>query len=174
MNMDINELERLSDYWDSKKKNQMEQAALYQKMVDFVQAHDTGVLGTGHGDTVRCTPVDYAFHDNAFYILSEGGQKFNHLFYNKNVSFAVFHKKEGESSFKKQHSLQVIGTAELVEPFSEEYNHALEVRHFPLKGIQQLPYTMYLIKIVPKQMILLDSELKTQELDTRQVWTGKE
>ena len=47
-------------------------------------------LAAGIGDYVRCTLLEYSYHDGQFWIFTEGGEKFIGLERNKNVSLAVF------------------------------------------------------------------------------------
>ena len=49
-------------------------------------------LAAGIGDYVRCTLLEYSYHDGQFWIFTEGGEKFIGLERNKNVSLAVFEK----------------------------------------------------------------------------------
>ena len=167
--MQIEELERVSGFWLNKDRTGSKADAdyIYSRIGSFARSCKNGVLGTGHGNAVRCTPVDYTFHDGAFWIFSEGGQKFTHLFYNPNVSFAIY---DTSGTFTNLHSLQVFGTAELIEPFCDEYVQNLEIRNIPVQGIKKLPYPMNLIKISPYEMILLDSSMKKDGYDNRQIW----
>ena len=53
-------------------------------------------LAAGIGDYVRCTLLEYSYHDGQFWIFTEGGEKFIGLERNKNVSLAVFEKPPWE------------------------------------------------------------------------------
>ena len=171
--MKFEELERIANFWlnkDSAEKK-ADEDYVFSRIEAFASSCKNGVLGTGHGDEIRCTPVDYTFHDGAFWIFSEGGQKFTHLFYNQNVSFAVY---DTSGTFTSLHSLQVFGTAELIEPFCDEYVKNLEIRKIPVSGIKKLSYPMNLIKITPEEMVLLDSSMKADGYGNRQVWKRSE
>ena len=52
-------------------------------------------------------------------MFSEGGKKFIGLEKNPHVCLAIYDRYEG---FGALHGMQVMGLAELVEPFSEAYN----------------------------------------------------
>jgi len=60
--------------------------------------------------------------------------------------------------------------ANFVEIYSEEYNKIAELRKIPIEGLKRLGYPMYLIKITPNEIILLDSKLKKEGYSSRQVW----
>ena len=53
---------------------------LYCKRADemhsSVNSNNTCTLATGTGDYVRCTPIEYSYHDGKFWMFSEGGEKF--------------------------------------------------------------------------------------------------
>ena len=70
-------------------------------------------LAAGIGDYVRCTLLEYSYHEGQFWIFTEGGEKFIGLERNKNVSLAVFEKPPDFGALK---SVLVMGTAKLIEP----------------------------------------------------------
>lgn len=114
---------------------------------------------------MRCTPIEYTYHHGAFWLFSEGGEKFSALEKNKNVCLAIFDKYEG---FGKLKGMQVSGVAELVKPFSDEYNAAAEFRKIPLDALKKMPHTMNLIKVQPKKIEFLNSDFKKDGADSRQ------
>ncbi len=126
-------------------------------------------LATGTGDYVRCTPLEYSFHDGKFWIFTEGGEKFIGLEKNKNVSLAVFDANPGFGALK---SVQVMGVAELVEPMSETYISHAEYKKIPVKALQNLMdqgKPMNLLCISPTRMDVLCSDFKKEGYDSRQV-----
>ena len=92
---------------------------------------------------MRCTPLEYTYHDDCFWIFSEGGEKFYALEKNKNVCLVIFDKYEG---FGKLKGMQVTGLASIVEPFSQEYVQAADFRKIPLKALEKMLHPMNLIK----------------------------
>ncbi len=136
----------------------------------IILANKNCALATGYGGYVRCTPVDYTYHDGAFWVFTEGGMKFFSLADNKQVSLAIWEKN---GTFGNLQGVQVMGTADTVEPFSDEYNKNAELRKIPLTALKNLKSPMYLIKIVPSEMIVLDSGFKTQGFDSRQIWRAE-
>lgn len=59
-------------------------------MEEYILANKTCALATGAGEFVRCTPIEYTYHHGAFWMFSEGGEKFAALEKNKNVCLAIF------------------------------------------------------------------------------------
>ena len=117
------QFEKAAQYWNNKEQIAMTKEQLKQVVEDYIQANNTCALATGTGDFIRCTPIEYSYHDGKFWMLSEGGEKFIGLEKNENVCLAIYDKYEGFGNLK---SLQVMGKAELIEPFSDAYNSQSE------------------------------------------------
>lgn len=160
--------EQAATYWLRKDegKKEMEKAALKQWINDFLLSHKVLTLATGESHLLRCTPVEYCWYRDAIWIFSEGGQKFRALQKSKQVAVAVFDTNAVHGKIK---SLQIAGTAELIEPFSAEYNEAATFRKVPLKVLQNMPEPMWLIKIIPSEFTCLDAEFKKSGLKSRQI-----
>ncbi|MBU5482620.1 pyridoxamine 5'-phosphate oxidase family protein [Blautia sp. MSJ-19] len=160
--------EQAANYWKEKDAQaaKMEPTALKQAMESYIRANNTCALATAAGDFVRCTPVEYVYHKNAFWIFSEGGEKFYALEKNKNVCLSIFDKYEG---FGKLKGMQVTGIAAVVEPFSEEYKELAAVRKIPLEALKKMSHPMNLIRITPKKIEFVNSEFKKEGADSRQV-----
>ena len=153
--------------WTNKDKDSvhMEKADLKVKIEEFIKAHNTCALATASGDFVRCTPIEYNYVDGSFYLFSEGGLKFKALKDNKHVAFAIY---EPYGGFHELKSLQVMGTASMIEPFSDEYIKIMEFKKIPIEAMKKLPQPMNLIKIVPESFDFLDSDLKKEGFASRQ------
>ena len=110
--------EQAARFWDRKDADseKMDPAKLREETDKFLLSHKVCALATGTGDMIRCTPLEYTWHDGALWIFSEGGLKFHALKENRNVCLAVF---EPSYEFGRLESLQVTGTAEVVDPMSE-------------------------------------------------------
>lgn len=162
------EYENAANYWKEKDalSVKMETTALKKAIEAYILANNTCALATAAGDFVRCTPVEYVYHKTAFWIFSEGGEKFYALEKNKNVCLSIFDKYEG---FGKLKGMQVTGTASVVELFSKEYKELASVRKIPLKTLKKIPNPMNLIKITPKKIEFVNSEFKKEGADSRQV-----
>ncbi len=171
--MEREELIKAAGYWDEKDRNtkKADRDAVYAAAEAIATSFKSSVLATGSGGDVRCTPVDHTFHDGAFWIFSEGGRKFANILENSKVSLAVF---DQNGTFGSLRSVQVTGTAEFIELFSEEYNRNAEIRKIPVTSLKKLPCPMYLIKITPTEMIVLDSSFKKQGYSSRGIWRADE
>ena len=156
-----------ASHWIEKDKTSvhMDDVALKEKIDAFIGAHNTCALATASANMVRNTPIEYNYVDGAFYFFSEGGLKFKCLKENKNVGLAIFEPYGGFGQLK---SLQVEGTAEMVEPFSDEYLKVMEYKKIPVEAMKKLPQPMNLIKVVPSSYDYLDSDLKKDGFGSRQ------
>ena len=118
------QFKKAADYWKNKEMTAMPKEELKKAVEEYIASNNTCALATGTGDYVRCTPIEYSYHNDKFWMFSEGGEKFIGLEKNENVCLAIFDKYDG---FGRLKSVQVMGKAELIEPFSDKYNeHAKE------------------------------------------------
>lgn len=161
------EFEEAAEYWQKKDATgkRLNREALLAAMEEYIQANNTCALATGAGTFVRCTPIEYSYHDGAFWMFSEGGFKFFALERNKNVCLAIYDPYDG---FGKLNGMQVTGMAEIVEPFCKEYLKAAAFRKIPLETLKKLPSPMYLIKITPKHIDFLRSAFRERGFNARQ------
>ena len=152
-------LQAAARYWDEKDAGsvKLDKAKLQAMIEDYIQRGNTCALATGAGDYVRCTPIEYSYHDGCFWMFSEGGKKFIGLAENDHVCLAIYDKYEG---FGKLRGVQVMGRAELVEPFSDAYNAHAAFKNIPLAALRKLSNPMHLIRIYPTQIDCLFSEFK--------------
>ena len=159
--------QKAASYWSEKDSQavRLDREALLAEIEKFIITHNTCALATGSGDFVRCTPIEYSYKDGKLWLLSEGGLKFIALEGNKNVSLAIF---DAYTSFSQLGGMQISGTAELVEPWSEEYMNLLQFKKLSAENLKKLPQTLYLIKITPSQIDFLWSEFKRIGYDSRQ------
>lgn len=154
-------------FWQEKDKTavHMPKTQLLGEIEAFIHSHNTCALATGFGEFVRCTPIEYNYMEGKFWLLSEGGIKFYALENNKNVCLAIFDNYTGFGSLG---GMQIMGVAELVEPWSEEYRKLLEFKKIPEQNLKGLPHTLYLIKVTPVQIDFTWSEFKKKGYDPRQ------
>ena len=164
----MNEYIRTVNYWTAKeaesKKNgtYADEATLLQTAEQILSAHKNGVLATAYKNQARATPVDYSYHNHAIYIFSEGGKKFASV--QQKVGFAVYNQ---DGTFGNLKSVQLSGNFELVKNFSEEYNQLAGIRGISVDYLKKMERPMFLIKIVPEEITILDSELKKAGFDSR-------
>ena len=152
-------LQQAARYWDEKDAGsiKLDRSKLQTMVETYLQQGNTCALATGFGDYVRCTPIEYSYHDGCFWMFSEGGKKFIGLAQNANVCLAIYDPYEG---FGKLRGMQVMGRAELIEPFSESYNAHAAFKHIPLAALQKLRSPMHLICVHPTRIDCLFSEFK--------------
>ena len=158
---------KAQNYWKEKAETavKMDAAMLQEKITEYIEANNTCALATGAEGFVRNTPIEYSYHGGCFWMFSEGGEKFIGLEKNPNVCIAIFDKYAGFGSLK---GLQVMGIAEMIEPFSEEYNAHAAVKNIPLTALQKLNPPMNLIKVKPVSADFLNSDFKKDGFDSRQ------
>ena len=152
-------------YWKNKEQTKMPEEELKQAVKKYIDENNTCALATGAGDFIRCTPIEYSYHDGKFWMFSEGGEKFIGLEKNKNVCLAIYDKYNGFGSLR---SLQVMGTAEMIEPFSDVYKAHAEYKKIPISALEKLESPMNLICVTPVQIEVLFSEFKKEGYSSRQ------
>jgi len=143
----------------------MDSSSLMEAAEEYIGVNNTCALATGAGTFVRCTPLEYTYHDGSFRIFTEGGEKFTALEKNKNVCLAIFDKYEG---FGKIKGMQITGTAEIIEPFSREYIAEAEHRKIPVGSLKDLPETLHLIRVIPERIEFTNSDFKKDGYSVRQ------
>lgn len=173
MTMTEEQYEEAVTFWTRKGKNEkkMEEGQLADWIDRFLSAHKVLTLATGSEDTIRCTPLEYTWHDHALWIFTEGGLKFRGLRENHRVAAAIF---DPDPSFGGLKSLQISGRAEVVELFSEEYIQAASFRKIPLETLKKLPEPMWLLKILPEEITCLNSDFKKEGVGSRQILKRKQ
>lgn len=160
------QFENAANYWKNKEQTAMPETELKQAVEEYISANNTCALATGTGDYVRCTPIEYSYHDGCFWMFSEGGEKFIGLEKNKNVCLAIYDKYDG---FGKLKSVQVMGKADLIEPFSDTYNAHAQIKKIPIEALKKLESPMNLICVMPVKMDVLFSVFKEKGYSSRQI-----
>ena len=167
--MTTEEYKKAATYWTSKERKEMPPDQLKSIVEEYLSTGSVCALATGSSDYVRCTPLEYSYHDGKFWIFTEGGEKFIGLEKNDNVSLAVFDKNP---SFGELKSVQVMGKVAFIDPMSAEYVSHAEYKKVPVAALQKLfdqGRSMYLLCITPVKMDVLFSDFKKQGYDVRQV-----
>lgn len=159
------QFEKVANYWKNKEQTAMPKDELQRAVEKYISENNTCALATGAGDFVRCTPIEYSYHDGKFWMFSEGGEKFIGLEKNENVCLAIYDKYDGFGSLK---SIQVMGRAELVELFSDIYNAHAQFKKIPLEALKKLESPMNLICVTPIRIDALFSEFKKNGYSSRQ------
>lgn len=161
------EYQAAARYWEEKDADsvKLEQNKLRAMAEEYIVSNNTCALATGTGTCVRCTPIEYSWHDGSFWMFSEGGKKFIGLQKNPHVCLAIYDQYEG---FGTLHGMQVMGLAELVEPFSEVYNAHAARKKISLEVLRKLPSPMHLIRVRPTSIDCLFSDFKKLGCSPRQ------
>ena len=157
-----------ANFWKRKDSaaNRMDASEVWKEADRYLTSHKVCALATGGGDCIRCTPLEYSWHDGAVWIFSEGGRKFTGLLLNKAVSLAVFDLNTG---FGGLHSLQMSGTAEVFDDVDDSrYVAEAASRKIPLATLRNLDEPMYLIRIEPDEVTLLNSDFRKRGFGSRQ------
>lgn len=163
--MTHDEYVKAAEYWKNKEQIKMPKEALEQEVTAYIRENNTCTLATGTDDYIRCTPIEYSFHDGKFWMFSEGGEKFIGLEKNKNVCLAIYDRYD---DFRNLKSLQIMGMAEMIEPFSEVYNAHAEYKKIPLSALEKLEPPMNLICVTPVKIEALFSKFKKEGFSARQ------
>lgn len=161
------EYEKAAKYWKNKEQAAMPKEQVKQAAEAYIKVNNTCAMATGSGNYVRCTPIEYSYHDGKFWMFSEGGEKFIGLEQNDNVCLAIYDKYDGFGNLK---SLQVMGKARLIEPFSDVYKAHAEYKKIPLKALEKLESPMHLICVTPLKIEVLFSDFKKEGYSSRQTW----
>lgn len=157
--------EKASQYWNNKEQVVMPRDELKHFVTDYIAENNVCALATGTGNYVRCTPIEYSFHDDKFWMFSEGGEKFIGLEKNNNVCLAIYDRYKGFGNLK---SLQIMGKAEMIEPFSEVYKAHAEYKKIPIDVLKKLDSPMNLICVTPVKIEVLFSDFKKSGYSSRQ------
>ncbi len=161
------EYKAAADYWNVKDSGsiKMEHSELLAAVDAYIKANNTCALATGSGSFVRCTPIEYTYRDGAFWFFSEGGMKFVALEMNQNVCLAIFDRYEG---FGKIKGMQVSGTAEIIELFSDEYIEMTKYKKISMEALKKLSHPLNLIRVIPSRIDFLNSDFKDKGCANRQ------
>lgn len=160
-------LEAAASYWEVKDQNgvKLDRDILKAMVEKYILENNTCALATGAGEFVRCTPIEYSYHDGCFWMFSEGGEKFRALAQNPRVCLAVFSPYNG---FGSLHGIQVTGVARLIQPFSQEYKDHAAWKNLSMAWLEKLNSPMHLICVRPTRMDCLFSDFKDLECSPRQ------
>ena len=162
------DIEHFKNFWIEQQKTakHMDREASLAHIVNFIKNHNTCALATASGDYVRCTPIEYTYMDDAFYLYSEGGSKFIGLEKNPNVSMGIF---EYYGNPRDSHGLQIMGTAELFPPRCELFKKVLAFKGIPYDVMKAAKVDVCLIRITPKVYEMYDTDFVKEGYDVRQI-----
>ena len=161
MNMTDEELEKAESFWSRKDvaEKHMDRDCLYEKIGEFLTSHKVCALACGGENFIRCTPLEYLWHNNKIWIFTEGGLKFRALRENSKVSAAIF---DPVCDFGHLKSVQLQGSVEILGISSSEYKEIAGVKNIPLEALKKL-----------QEMTFLNSSFKEEGCGVRQTWKAE-
>ena len=147
--------------------NEMEEHKLMDRIESFIRSHQMLALATAGQGYVRCTPLEYMYLDRVFYVITEGGNKFRGILENGDVSAAIF-DPIGRTG-RPVVSLQILAKAAPVPVGSDEYRIAMAARGLTEQKLDQMPVTLFLLKIVPLRYEFLNTAFTDEGYDAKQL-----
>ena len=129
-------------------------------LLKFLKRNNVLHLSTTRNDLPRTTPLEYRLDGFTFYILSEGGGKFNNLKVNPNVSFSIAEPYDAAHDYFGAKGLQAWGKAKVYSKKTDprRFERALQRMkvYETLKklGRSELPpqFNFRVIEITPDRM----------------------
>jgi len=126
----------------------------------FLKKNHVLHLSTCKNNSPRSTPLEYRLSGLTFYILSEGGGKFDNLKNNKKVSFSIAEPYDSEEDFFGSRGLQAWGTAKVYsrkedpDRFLEAIKKMKIMRVLKKLGMKELTpnFNYRIIEIIPDRM----------------------
>lgn len=148
----------------------LDEKTLKEEIDKFILNHNTCALATGSAKFVRCTPIEYTYHKECLYFITEGGLKFKGIIQNSNVCIGIFNNYTDMNNLE---GMQITGSAEIVPYGCEEYKDAMNAKGLDFSSLEDLPFSMHLIKVVPKKVEFLNSKFKDYNVDIKQSYNYK-
>ncbi len=135
-------------------------AELKQRIIDYLDAHDRGVLATVKDGVPRASSVLYANEGLTLYVHTiRGMAKVYNVEANPNVALAI--DDQAHEGWSKMKALQYVGRAEIVtDPAVQQHGIDLYVACFPMVRrmltLEGLARDQVLFKITPTRLIFND------------------
>ena len=141
-------------------KNFKSPAAFEKVLLKFLKRNNVLHLSTCKNNITRTTPLEYRLDGFTFYILSEGGSKFNNLKVNKTVSFSIAEPYHPEKDFWGAKGLQAWGKAKVYNKKDNPHRFDTALRKMKVyeslkrMGQNELPpqFNFRVIEITPDRM----------------------
>lgn len=134
--------------------------AFEKVLMKFLKRNNVLHLSTSRNNIPRTTPLEYRLDGFTFYILSEGGSKFNNLKVNNTVSFSIAETYHPEKDFWGAKGLQAWGKAKVYSKKTDprRFENALKkmkvYESLKKMGQNELPpqINFRVIEIIPDRM----------------------
>jgi len=141
-------------------KNFKSASAFEKVLIKFLKRNNVLHLSTTRNNIPRTTPLEYRRDGFTFYILSEGGGKFNNLKVNNSISFSIAEPYHPKKDFWGGKGLQVWGKAKVYSKKSDprRFENALKkmkvYESLKKMGQKELPpqINFRVIEITPAKM----------------------
>lgn len=65
------QFKKAAQYWNNKEQIPVPEEELKKIVEEYINSNNTCALATGTGDYVRCTPIEYSYHDDKFWLFSK-------------------------------------------------------------------------------------------------------
>ena len=141
-------------------KNYKSPVSFERDLKRFLKQNHVLHLSTCKNNAPRSTPLEYRNDGLTFYILSEGGGKFDNLKENKQVSFSISEPYNSEEDFWGSKGLQAWGTAKTYSrkqnpaKFQEAFKKMKVMRVLKKLGMKELTsaFNFRIIEITPARI----------------------
>ena len=126
-------------------KNFKTPAGFERELKKFTKRNHVLHLSTCKGGSARSTPLEYRTKDLTFFVLSEGGGKFENLKHSKKVSFSIAEPYDSEEGYWTYKGMQAWCTAKIYSRRKNPKQFAEAVKKMDLKkslqklGLKELP-----------------------------------
>ena len=135
-------------------------ASFEKVLLKFLKRNNVFHLCTSKNDMPRATPLEFRRDGFTFYVLSEGGEKFNNLKVNKNVSFSIAAPYDSNKDFWGAKGLQAWGKAKVYSMkdnprrFKDAFKKIKAAATMKSAGMKELPpqFNYRFIEIIPDRI----------------------
>ena len=143
-----------------KLKHYKSTSSFEKELLKFINKNHVLHLSTCRKNICRSTPLEYRNHGFTFYILSEGGVKFENLKHNRDICFSIAEPYSSEDDFWGYKGLQAWGKARVIsrKENPDDFNAALgkmKIRRVLKKlGMKDIPkeFSYRIIEITPSRI----------------------
>ena len=123
---------------------------------NLIKKNNTCVLSTCYNNNPRSTPIEYIYHNNMFYFISEGGVKLANILRNNNVSIGIF---DNYKNLKHVKGVQISGKAFIVEDSSDEYYEILKIGKNNPDKIEKSDIILNVFKVSIEKIEILNKKI---------------
>jgi len=135
-------------------------AAFERAFQKFIKRNHVLHLSTCRNNTPRSTALEYRSCGMNFYVLSEGGAKFENLRHNRRVSFSIAEPYNSEENYIAYKGVQAFGTANVYsrklhpKKFKEALKKMKVDKVMKKMGMKDLPaeFNYRIIEIIPERL----------------------